>query len=248
MKNGIGSMVAVSVLSMAGAAHGAEWSADRTTDVGNRINTASVTDGSGSLDKIAGTLRAFVADGAASWDQDIYCIRITDGTAFSAIAYPSPGLPAGTIGDFNLALFDADGHGIAFNDNTTTEGIAQYPVLTNTFTSTLPAGDYYLAISRNSRNATTGVVRFNRPFAGGSLMFPGQTNATGPSDPTASLRTGEYSAMGSVFSGWEPHAFSFPFNDNYDIDLTGATFSVPAPGAAALLAVGVLGATRRRRA
>ena len=78
MKNGIGSMVAVSVLSMAGAAYGAEWSADRTADVGNRINTASVTDGSGSLDKIAGTLRAFVADGAASWDQDIYCIRITD--------------------------------------------------------------------------------------------------------------------------------------------------------------------------
>jgi len=79
-------------------------------------------------------------------------------------------------------------------------------------------------------------------------MFPGATNATGPSDPSAPLRTGEYSAMGSVFSGWEAHPFSFPLNDNYDIDLTGASFSVPAPGAAALLAVGLLGAARRRRA
>lgn len=246
MKNVIGSLVAVSALSL--AAHGAGWTADRTADVGNMIETASVTDGVGSLDKISGSLAAFFS-GAASWDQDIYCIRITDGTAFSAIAYPSPGLPTGgSNGDFNLALFDAQGRGIAFNDNTSTEGIEQYPMLTNTFTSALPAGDYYLAISRNTRNATTGVVRFNRPFAGGSLMFPGQTNNTNGSDPTAPLRTGEYSAMGSVFSGWEPHAFSFPLTDNYDIDLTGATFSVPAPGAAALLAVGGLRATRRRRA
>ena len=240
---------------VAGAAatvEGAIWNADTTLDVGNSIVSASVTDGSGSLDKIQGKLVATFTNGNVSWDQDIYCIHITDGTAFSAFAYPSAGLPlGGAKGDFNLALFDVAGHGIAFNDNNTLgNGIdPNYPMLTNTFTSSLAAGDYYIAISRN----TTGTnalrrTQFTRPVvAGGALMFPGQINNAPAADPTAALRAVEYSNMSGVFTGWEAAPFNFPFNDNYDIDLTGASFSVPSPAGLSVLGLGLVGFARRRR-
>lgn len=245
MKNSV--MWGGALLVAAGALATAEasvWTADLTADVGRMLDTSSVTDGAGTLSTIRGQLVATFSGGAASWDQDIYRIRIVDGAAFSAVAYPTPGSPSGRC-DLNLSLFDLDGRGVAFNDNA--NGTI-YPALTNTFTIGLPAGDYYLAVSRNTQGGSALIQRFNRPIvAGGALMFPGQTNNTPIGDPTASLREGEYSNMSAVFAGWESNGISFPFNDVYTVDLTGVGYSVPAPGVAALLGLASLGAARRRR-
>lgn len=222
------------------------WNPDLTTDVGSLLSSANTTDGSGSVDSINGVLAAFfdLDTFTASWDQDIYRIHIADGSAFSAVAYPTPGSNSGRS-DFNLSLFDLSGHGVAFNDNSNG---SIYPSLTNTFTTGMPEGDYYLAISRNTQGGTAQIQRFNRPILStGALMFPGQTNNTAAADPSSSLRDGEYSNMSGVFAGWESNGFSFPLNDYYTIDLTGVTFSVPAPGSLALLGLGALGAARRRR-
>ncbi len=234
-------LLGYALVASAGIANAGVWSVDNTADVGNMLNTASVTDGFGSLEKIQGRLVATFS-GTVSWDQDIYCIHINDGAAFSAVAYPTPGSASGPA-DMNLALFDAAGHGIAFNDNS---GGFAYPALTNLFTTGLAAGDYYLAVSRNSSGGNPSRFRGNRPLAGGVLMFPGQVNNSLSTDPSAPLRDGEFSNLGAVFSGWEAVPFSFPLNDFYDIDF-GCGYCVPAPAGMGLLTLGLLGVSRRRR-
>lgn len=54
---------------------------------------------------------------------------------------------------------------------------------------------------------------------------------------------------GTVLAGWEvqPEGSPLGFNLNYNISLTGATYSIPAPASIGLFGLGALGALRRRR-
>jgi hypothetical protein len=73
-------------------------------DAADTLATAQVTVGSGALTNIQGT----IPDG---WDNDVYKIRVTDYAHFSAIVTAPEG------GNSKLALFDADGMGVVYNDD-----------------------------------------------------------------------------------------------------------------------------------
>lgn len=195
---------------------------EHTTDAGKFPSEANLTRGGGPLNRITGQL-------VRLRDVDMYCIAITDPTAFSATT-------SGT-NDTNLALFNLDGTGIAFNDNDPTGGNDSR--LTNLFTASLPPGLYFLAINRND---AFGPGVFNYPLSGTSPMFhtlpPTVRNVEyGPNNPLAPLTSWNYNS-----TGFEP------FNYTYTITLTGAGYhQLPAPGAALLLGLGGLCAARRRR-
>lgn len=65
-----------------------------------------ITVGAGPLDRINGEV---VSDG----DRDLYCIRVTNYTAFRATTVGQPG----TLSDTQLFLFDANGMGVTHNDD-----------------------------------------------------------------------------------------------------------------------------------
>ena len=73
-------------------------------DAGDTSATAQVTVGSGSLTNIQGT----IPDG---WDNEVYQIRVTDYAHFSATVTAPEG------GNSKLALFDANGMGVVYNDD-----------------------------------------------------------------------------------------------------------------------------------
>lgn len=206
------------------------------TDAGFLVTTANITRGAGPLNRITGSLTpaAFL-----TLDADVFCIRITDPANFSATV--------GGTTDTVLALFDGLGRGIAFNDDRTDSTTSRAARLTSLFTSSLPVGDYFLAIGRNGTLA--GNPNFTRPLDGsGNLMFTGQAQQT-PSDDL--LRRAEYGPLSStaVLTSWETFNSNFlPFSSSYTITLTGVEYSlIPAPGAGAVLGLAGLGAMRRRR-
>lgn len=206
------------------------------TDAGFLGSTANLTRGAGPLNTITGTCSA-VAN--VSLDADMYCITITNPTTFSAT------VAGGT--DSVLALFDAAGHGIAFNDDRTDSATSRGAQITSLFTASLPAGTYFLGIALQTTSGAN--VAFNRPLdAAGGLMFPGQPQLT-PTDNI--VRRAEYGPLSptSVLTSWEPYpSTSLPFTFNYTITLTGAGYhTTPAPGAAGLIGLGALAAFRRRR-
>lgn len=208
------------------------------TDAGFLVSTANMTRGAGPLTMINGT-----CSGAAniSLDADMFCITITDPANFSAI------VTGGT--DSCLALFDAAGHGIVFNDNRTDSATSNGAALTSLFTSSLtPGGTYYLGIARTN-GSTNAAISYTRPLnAGGTLMFTGDPSGQAPNDVVRRAEYGPLSAT-DVLTNWEPFNSGFlPFNFSYTITLTGAGYSTtPAPGAAGLLGLGALAAFRRRR-
>lgn len=99
-------------------------------DSGDTLPIAQVTVGSGSLTNIQGT----IPDG---WDNDIYKIRVTDFAHFSAKVVAPEG------GNSKMALFDANGMGVVYNDDTDT-GLSAFDYAT----SQRPTanGVYYLGI------------------------------------------------------------------------------------------------------
>ena len=127
---------------------------------------------------ITGSLVAGVtANNTSFFDADMFCINIVRPTAFSAVV---------SAGDSNLSLFSPTGTAIAFNDDTPGAGFGRPSTLTNLHTANLPAGHYFLAISRNITLAASGAVRFTRPLdASGGLIFAGQPYAAPNSDPLA---------------------------------------------------------------
>lgn len=206
------------------------------TDAGFLISTANITRGAGPLNRITGTLTpaAFI-----SLDADVFCIRITDPASFSATV--------GGTRDSVLTLFNSAGQGIAFNDDRTDSTTSRAARLTNQFTSSLPVGDYFLAISLN--NVLSGNVSFTRPLDGfGNLMFTGQTQLT-PTDDM--LRRVEYGPINpaATLTSWESYnTNALPFTFNYTITLTGAEYSLlPTPGAGAMLGMAGMMVLRRRR-
>ena len=128
----------------------------------------------------------------------------------------------GSNGDTQLFLFDLAGNGVTHNDDDSPNGLLSR--ITGQFLS--GPGDYYLAISSynyDPENAAGQLIWNNTPF--GVERQPDGPGAPGPV------------AMWSG-TGTTPNL--------YQIDLRGVEY-VPAPGAAVLLGLGGLMATRRRR-
>lgn len=125
--------------------------------------------------------------------------------------------------DTQLFLFDNNGNGIAFNDDEP-GGSGLWSRISSSFVVT--NGTYLLGISSYDRDAVSagGEIWADQPF--GSERAP-----DGPG------RTGTLSAWSGAGSG----------PGSYGIDLRGASF-IPAPGALAILGLGGLAASRRRRA
>jgi hypothetical protein len=107
-------------------------------DAGQTLATAQTTVGNGALTAIDGKLALYS-------DVDIYRIH-ADGGLFSANTYGS------SIHDPVLHLYDLIGIRLLYNDDSFLPGIGW--TLQSSFTSSLPAGDYYLALSEypNSRD------------------------------------------------------------------------------------------------
>jgi hypothetical protein len=178
--------------------------------------------------EIVGTL-----SGANPNDVSIFNIFNLQPTNFSAITV-APG--AFGIPDTVLSLFKSSGVGIYLNDDIS--GANTLSCLSSsgagnpcpTSGTTLPVGDYYLAISRSA----------NYPVDGSNNEIfnpPSSTDLVGPS------------SLGPV-AGWDDGSFTSPDTDlvSYDIILTGAT--APEPASWLLTAMGAgffLELLRRRR-
>ena len=129
----------------------------------------------------------------------------------------------GSTGDTQLWLFDLAGNGVTFNDDDPGQGLLSR--ITGQFLT--GPGDYYLAVSSynyDALNAGGQLIWNNTPF--GTERQPDGPGAPGP------------------VASWSGTTFSA---GSYQIDLRGVEF-IPAPGAAVLLGLGGLVATRRRRA
>jgi hypothetical protein len=164
------------------------------------------TYGLGSLDMILGTW-------GDTEDVDLYLIRITDPATFSALVESGDDDP-------QVFLFDAQGFGIAGDDD---QGFAS-------FNSSLPQGNSLYA-SRPAGLYLLGVSVFDAdPLSSGGLIFPDNFYAVvGPTGPGG----------GSPLNGWNLNVFSANLVSSYAISLTGASF-VPEPRAAVLAAAAAL--------
>ena len=100
-------------------------------DAGNLVSTGQVTDGSGALTLINGSI-------ALNNDADLYQINILDHASFSA---STVGL---TTADTRLYLFDPNGMGVTFDDDAP-GGSAQSTITSQFVTAN---GLYWLAISK----------------------------------------------------------------------------------------------------
>jgi hypothetical protein len=108
-------------------------------DHGDSLATATVVD-SGPVTALTGVIGDNSCGGN---DADMFKINICDPANFSATTV------GGAAFDTQLFLFDANGMGVAFND----DSAGFQSTLTSTFTTSLPAGDFYLAISPYSKDA-----------------------------------------------------------------------------------------------
>lgn len=201
--------------SVAGSAQAVTFS-EPFPDAGETLSTAAVVDSAPfgtPLDTISGTiLNPF---GGA----DLYQIFLP-GASFSADTNASGGLFS--LKDSQLFLFDADGVGVFWNDDSGTG-------LHSEFTLAAPAaGIYYLGISGYNYD----------PLSSGGLIFSG--SGGGPTGPGGT----------DPLTGWALTAGDTADTGRYEITLAGATF-VPEPGSMAgllvLTGLGYGAAKHRRR-
>jgi hypothetical protein len=124
------------LLTGAGGVHAGIWT--EVGVAGQTIPTAQMTDGSGSLDAIIGSLAG---------NANLFGFQVTqNGTAFSATTYPAtlPQQLGGSL-DVMLQLFDSTGNGIIANDD-----IGNQTGFYNNdaaISATLNAGFYFLGVS-----------------------------------------------------------------------------------------------------
>jgi hypothetical protein len=180
-------------------------------DAGQTIGTAQVPIGVGFMSHITGILGS---------QADMYLIHIPSGGLFTATTET-----AGTTFDTQLFLFNAAGIGIAMNDDTTGSP-PFHSTLSGPLLSSLPAGNYLLAIS------TFGT----EPVSAGGLIFPDVfPGVFGPTGPGGGVPLSSWTGGTSAGS--------------YDILMTGGVTSVipPAPPSVALLALAAMAGRRRRR-
>ncbi|MFT3685081.1 MAG: hypothetical protein QM783_09180 [Phycisphaerales bacterium] len=166
-------------------------------DAGETLDSAALVSGSGPLGRIRGSLTAS--------DTDLYKITLCDnGSGFSASTYP------GTTMDTQLFLFDANGVGVAFDDDVPV-GLPGDGALQSTIYGSFFAGDYYLAVTlwdRDPQDASAQDLWQDTPYN----VVRG-ADGPGAANPLAAW-TGTFGGSG-----------------NYTIDLVGACFVSSAPPA-----------------
>lgn len=203
----------LAALALSLTAHGQIW--NEAGDAGqNGVGAAQITVGAGTLTTINGSL-------FAETEVDMYCIRITNEAAFSAVVTSSAGV------DSVLWLFNTDGTLQVWNDDTD----AGNALSTLNSNGVLANGTYFLAISN----------WYNDPRTDSNFTLTGDASwsGTGPSQGQGN---------GLVLSGWAGSSGGIGTEGPYTIALQGAEFYlVPAPGAAAMLALGGLMAAAGRR-
>jgi hypothetical protein len=155
--------------------------------------TAQVTVGSGSLTNIQGT----IPDG---WDNEVYKLRVTDYAHFSATVTAPEG------GNSKLALFDANGMGVVYNDDTDTGALSAIDYATSQRPAT--NGVFYLGICSQEKYF-------------GSMVGVDSVPIWSPDTPTVQqLPDGPGKA--SPFAGFGGYGGSLV---NYSINLTGVGFA-----------------------
>ena len=200
------SCLVLGILASAAASHAQTWT--EIGDAGDLIATHQDTVGTGPLTTITGTL----SGGPVDW-ADVYCIRITDRTTFTATV-------SGAFDDgIPLWLFDSNGNGI-----TSQEGfyLSTPTMITGAFVPSSP-GIYFLAISPHD----------TLPYSATGDIWSGapRSTETGPNGTGAPGPLLNWNSFGSAFGG------------AYSINLTGAEYGncVPEPATLALAMIGVVG-------
>jgi hypothetical protein len=186
-------------------------------DAGELPGTAQIITGLPVLTSITGSLGAN--------DADMFRFHSPGGIFSATVTVLS------SAGDSQLFLFNSTGFGVLANDD---DGAPFAP--SRIFTATLPAGDYFLAISEFNRD----------PVSAGGLIFPGDsltdiTAVVGPTGPGGGLPV----------SGWQSDSGS---GFDYSIALENASgVSEAVPGVPdessplVLLSLGVLSLLWMRR-
>jgi hypothetical protein len=205
---------------MAVSAHAQVW--NEAGDAGDMPGTSQSVVGVGPLTDIFGAV-------SVTSDADIYRIYITDPSLFSATTNSAPG----TMTDTTLYLFNLDGTGIAKNDDVSGSNFLSDLPGGNPLYNALAPGEYLLAVA----GFAFAPYFVSPPSSISDLIF--DVNAfTGVHGPQAG-------AAGMPMLGWA-NAGMYD-SGTYHITLRGAGFAVPAPASLALLGLGGLVATRRRR-
>jgi hypothetical protein len=191
--------------------------------VWNEVGDAG-RDGVGAGQSTVGAGALTTINGSLSFttDVDLYCIRITDEALFRAEVSAYAG------DDPMLYLFNADGTLQVYNDDYNTSGLStinSQGVFTN--------GIYFLGISNFA----------NIPLTASNAFMTTINPWPGPD-------SNQWQSSGGVMASWNDNIiFTFNATGAYSISMRGAEFHlVPAPGAAAMLGLGGLMASRRRRA
>ncbi len=183
----------------------------------------NITSGAGALT----TINGHMLNGA---DADLYCIRISNPSAFSAT---TTGADPGH--NLALALFDAAGNGVVANYDLSAGDINAS--LTNALVTT--PGVYYLMVYGE-------IIRYPAG-AGGFIWTPPPSPATGLVGQLApNPLAGPLTSFAFDFArGFSSNITQVP----YSVSLTGVEYHlVPAPGMLGLVGVaGVIGGIRRRR-
>lgn len=217
------------------------------TDAGQSLLLANVTD-SGSSDPAVQQLLTLRGTITLRDDVDMFLIRITNPATFRASTFG----PAGNTssGDTTLSLFDINGVAISWNDNRPENATSTLSTIDGTqlVAGGFGPGLYYVAVARND-------LTFGGTFQSAALDINGVEifpfTAPPPANGAANTdRRQQYgpTVPGTVLGSWRTQGGGFqPFNLNYNINLVGAEYAVPAPGAAALIGLAGVAAFRRRR-
>ena len=166
-------------------------------DAGDLPETAQATgtDTNTALSAIRGTLEA---DGV-----DMYAIYISDPANFSATTVNNE-----TTFDTQLWLFDAEGKGVAFNDDAVNTNLSRSTIDNSTGCLTgRSAGVYFIAVTRYNRDA-----------------IGCEDKLIWRNDPFRAVRCPDGPESGSRVTGW---VGTTAVSGNYEITLTGA-FTAPA--------------------
>lgn len=159
---------------------------------GDMPGTAAVPQGTGTLSSVGDEL-------VAGGNPQMYRIQICEPASFNATTIGGTGV------DTVLALFDANAVGIAYSDQA---GGTDQSTITNAFTSSLPVGDYYLAV-----------------FEWDTAAYDSLGQRIWEDEPWDVERAPDGPGATNPLASWAPSTFST--GGLYTVTLTGACFVGP---------------------